>query len=353
MMSLMSRVPYMVLVGNHEAECHSPRCQISRKKRNALGNYTAYNTRFKMPYEESSGALNMWHSFDHGPIHFTSISSETDYPGAPTNRMTLWVKNGDFGDQLSWIEADLKKAHANRANNDVPTEQTALIQAAFEELFLKYEVDVVLAGHKHYYERELPVANSKAVMDGVSDDYAVYDNPQAPVHILTGGAGQVEGMSEPPSNTASWNAASDYEHFGFSMLEANRTTLVWNYSEELAKYIAESCANLSNESEEPLDDSDDSSDDDVFDFAESQSADKFVEPPVEVPRSYRTQDLQGGMLVAGDCVLFTNWAFKRQLRRVRRLAPIPERGDAGEYEQLPSDEECRPKGVHSGKIVEL
>ncbi|KAE9310192.1 hypothetical protein PF001_g10319 [Phytophthora fragariae] len=126
-----------------------------------------------------------------------------------------------------------------------------------------------------------------------------------------------------------------------------------SYSEELAKYIAESCANLSNESEEPLDDSDDSSDDDVFDFAESQSADKFVEPPVEVPRSYRTQDLQGGMLVAGDCVLFTNWAFKRQLRRVRRLAPIPERGDAGEYEQLPSDEECRPKGVHSGKIVEL
>ncbi|KAE9310189.1 hypothetical protein PF001_g10320 [Phytophthora fragariae] len=180
-----------------------------------------------MPYEESSGALNMWHSFDHGPIHFTSISSETDYPGAPTNRMTLWVKNGDFGDQLSWIEADLKKAHANRAN--VPWIFTALIQAAFEELFLKYEVDVVLAGHKHYYERELPVANSKAVMDGVSDDYAVYDNPQAPVHILTGGAGQVEGMSEPPSNTASWNAASDYEHFGFSMLEANRTTLVWKY----------------------------------------------------------------------------------------------------------------------------
>ncbi|EGZ11429.1 hypothetical protein PHYSODRAFT_338139 [Phytophthora sojae] len=248
MMPLMSRVPYMVLVGNHEAECHSPWCQISKKKRDALGNYTAYNTRFKMPYEESGGALNMWHSFDHGPIHFTSISSESDYPGAPTNRMTLWVKNGNFGDQLGWLEADLKKAHANRANvpwifvgmhrpmysvlnseNDVPNEQTASIQRAFEELFLKYEVDVVLAGHKHYYERELPVAKSKPVMDGVSADLAVYDNPQAPVHILTGGAGQVEGMSEPPSNNASWNAVSDYEHFGYSTLQANRTTLVWKY----------------------------------------------------------------------------------------------------------------------------
>ncbi|KAH7489114.1 hypothetical protein PRIC1_010634 [Phytophthora ramorum] len=247
LMPVMSGIPYMVLVGNHEAECHSPACQISRKKRNALGNYTAYNTRFKMP-SESGGTLNMWHSFDHGPIHFTSLSSETDYPGAPTNQMTLWVKNGGFGDQLSWIEADLKKADANRANvpwifvgmhrplysvlnseNDVPTEQTAVIQAAFEGLLLKYKVDVVLTGHKHYYERELPIAKNKAVMDGVSEDYSVYDNPQAPVHILTGGAGQVEGMSEPPTNTASWNAVSDYKHFGYSTLEANRTTLSWKF----------------------------------------------------------------------------------------------------------------------------
>ncbi|KAG7377636.1 hypothetical protein PHYPSEUDO_011383 [Phytophthora pseudosyringae] len=201
-----------------------------------------------MPSEESGGTLNMWHSFDHGPIHFTSLSTETDYPGAPTNRMTPWVENGNFGDQLSWVEADLKKADANRASvpwifvgmhrpiysvlnseNDVPNEQTAYIQAAFEALFLKYKVDVVLTGHKHYYERELPIAKNKAVMHGVSKDYKVYDNPQAPVHILTGGAGQVEGTSKPPSSTASWNAASDYKHFGYSMLEANRTTLVWKY----------------------------------------------------------------------------------------------------------------------------
>ncbi|POM64392.1 Calcineurin-like phosphoesterase [Phytophthora palmivora] len=249
LMPLMSRVPYMVLVGNHEAECHSPICNISKKKKMALGNYTAYNTRFKMPYEESGGTLNMWYSFNHGPIHFTSLSSETDYPGSPTNRMTpVSPQNGNFGDQLAWIEADLKKADANRANvpwifvglhrplysvlnseNDVPNKQTARIQEAFEKLLLKYKVDVVLAGHKHYYERDFPVAKNKAVMDGVSDDYKVYDNPQAPVHILTGGAGQVEGMSRPPSHTASWNAVSDYEHFGYSMLEANRTALVWRY----------------------------------------------------------------------------------------------------------------------------
>ncbi|ETI39090.1 hypothetical protein F443_15286 [Phytophthora nicotianae P1569] len=248
LMPLMSSVPYMVLVGNHEAECHSPRCQASRTKSKALGNYTAYNTRFKMPYEESGGTLNMWHSFDHGPIHFTSVSSESDYPDAPANVFTAWTDNGNFGDQLSWIEADLKKAEANRANvpwifvgmhrpiysvlnseNDVPIDHTAKIQAAFEDLLLKYKVDVVLTGHKHYYERHLPIANNKAILDGVSKDYKVYDNPQAPVHILTGGAGQSEGLSFSPTHTASWNAVSDYEHFGYSMLKANRTTLVWEY----------------------------------------------------------------------------------------------------------------------------
>jgi len=248
MMPLMSRIPYMVLVGNHEAECHSPACQVSPKKMKALSNYTAYNARFKMPYEESGGALNMWHSFEHGPIHFTSLSAESDYPNAPTNEFTLLSENGGFGDQLGWLEADLKRATANRAEvpwifvgmhrpiysvlnsaSDVPIEDAAYLQAAFEELLIKYKVDVVLTGHKHYYERELPIARNEVVMDGVSDDYSVYDNPQAPVHILTGGAGQVEGISEPPTHSASWNAAKDYKHFGYSMLEANRTTLSWKF----------------------------------------------------------------------------------------------------------------------------
>ncbi|EGZ11427.1 hypothetical protein PHYSODRAFT_338137 [Phytophthora sojae] len=82
---VMSSIPYMVLVGNHEAECHSPACQLSQTKKDMLGNYTAYNSRWRMPYKESGGALNMWHSFDHDPIHFTSLSAETDYRPTPTH----------------------------------------------------------------------------------------------------------------------------------------------------------------------------------------------------------------------------------------------------------------------------
>jgi len=252
LMDLMTQVPYMVLPGNHEAECHSPACQLSQSKKDQLGNYTAYNARFKMPSDESDGTLNMWYSFDHGPIHFTTLSSETDYTDAPTNEATLTNKNGDFGDQLTWLEADLKKAVANRASvpwifvgmhrpmyitafsssSGVPNDdQTLAIQSAFEALFIKYEVDVVLAGHKHYYERQLPIANNKAVTTGVSNDNKTYTNPAAPVYILSGAGGNVEDIADAPTYTVPWNVASDYESFGFNTLAVNKTTLSWKFLE--------------------------------------------------------------------------------------------------------------------------
>ncbi len=35
-----------------------------------------------MPSAESGGAASMWFSFDWGPVHVTSINTETDFPGA-------------------------------------------------------------------------------------------------------------------------------------------------------------------------------------------------------------------------------------------------------------------------------
>lgn len=76
-----ARVPYMTLPGNHEAECHSPACFISEDKLNKLSNFSAYNNRFRMPSAESGGALNMWYSFNLGPVHFINLDTETDFEG--------------------------------------------------------------------------------------------------------------------------------------------------------------------------------------------------------------------------------------------------------------------------------
>ncbi|GAB9476420.1 hypothetical protein Gpo141_00013486, partial [Globisporangium polare] len=249
MTPIMSQVAYMVSVGNHEAECHSPNCQLSSYKKDHLGNYTAYNSRFAMPSKESGGVLNMWHSFEHGPLHITTISSETDYPGAPTNQYTLSNKNGNFGNQLAWVEADLKKAAANRADvpwiivamhrpmysikdadaSGNPTGQPKIIQAAFEELFIKYGVDVVVAGHEHSYERNFPIARGAAVTTGVSSDNSTYVNPKAPVYMITGAAGTVENHTTKPTNTVPWNAASDNSNWGVSVMTVSRSSLEFKF----------------------------------------------------------------------------------------------------------------------------
>ena len=246
----MTTVPYMAVVGNHESECHSLACQFSSFKKNHLGNYTAYNARFKMPSAEVNGVQNMWYSFEHGPIHFTTISSETDYVGAPSNAYTASNKNGNFGNQLAWLEKDLQKAAANRANvpwiiigmhrplyvltntdaNGQPTADSLTLQRAFVELFIKYQVDVVLAGHEHAYERHLPIARGAGVKGGVSSDFKTYADPKAPVYIVTGAAGNSEGHSVPKNSApVSWNVLENHADYGISTLTASRKSLHWKF----------------------------------------------------------------------------------------------------------------------------
>jgi hypothetical protein len=246
--TVMRRMAYMVVVGNHEAECHSPTCLLSESKKNQLGNYTAFNARFRMPSAESGGVLNMWYSFDYASVHFTTISSETDFPNAPTNAYMTNRTYGNFGNQLKWLEADLKAAHANRANvpwivvgmhrpvytlrscdaNGVPNNdyESLNVQKGFEKLLIKYKVDLVYQGHVHAYERHYPTANNKVFMDGVSKDGKTYNNPVAPVHVIAGIAGNSEGLYQfknPPS--PDWLHLMDNEHYGITTMSVTPTNL--------------------------------------------------------------------------------------------------------------------------------
>ncbi|EGD74899.1 iron/zinc purple acid phosphatase-like protein [Salpingoeca rosetta] len=194
MQPLASGMPYMTTPGNHEAECHSPACLLSSERREALRNFTAYNHRFRMPSPESGGVLNMWHSFNYGPVHFVSLDTETAFPLAPEEHMYV-LPCGGFGDMLTWLEQDLIEANKHRderpwilAASHHPMYFGGNInepfQKAIEDLFHKYNVDMYFAGHKHSYERDYPVYK------GVPQP--TYYNPNSTVYITVGGAGNDE-----------------------------------------------------------------------------------------------------------------------------------------------------------------
>lgn len=251
-----SSLPYMVLPGNHEAECHSPVCFLDANKRQAVSNFTAYNHRFRMPSPESGGTLNMWYSFNYGSVHFTNIDTETDYPGAPNDDYAN--KNGGFGDQLAWLQADLEAASAARAAGKVswiivgghrpvysrvstdaaghPTGSYQTLQAAIEEMLHAYGVDLYYCGHVHSTEVQWPVFNGTNVVKS-------YNNPPYTTHIVGGAAGCDEGLTTYSNSTVMppWNRYTNGNDFASGVLAfQDANTMTWSLRRSLDGAILDS-----------------------------------------------------------------------------------------------------------------
>lgn len=211
--SVSSYVPYMVGPGNHEANCNNG--GVKDKKKGIAytvdicmpgqRNFSGFQSHWRMPNEESGGKKNMWFSFDYGPVHFVQINTETDFgngiiaPGEPTGSGKEYA--GPFGsyqnEQYDWLNRDLAAVDRHKtpwvivsghrpwyaAGKDGCTE----CQEAFEDIFVKYSVDVAIFGHVHNYQRWDPMKHNTADPNGLS-------NPGAPWYILNGIAGHYDGM---------------------------------------------------------------------------------------------------------------------------------------------------------------
>jgi acid phosphatase type 7 len=188
--------PFMTTPGNHES----------------FYNYTAFNNRYKMPYEKSKGNGNYWFSYDYGNVHVISISTEESFEeGSP---------------QMVWVEADMAAAAANR--DTVPWIVVSMHRPMYtseygmdngsartvnmEKLVLQYDVDLVLCGHVHVYERIHPVSAGEVTVfpkkrpngDGKLVD--VYETEgKGPVYVTQGntGAMQFERWNQPQPD---WSA---------------------------------------------------------------------------------------------------------------------------------------------------
>ena len=102
-----------------------------------------YNRYFHTPGNGSGGVL---YSFDYGNAHFINVDSN----------VTL------SGDQMKWLERDLKNtakkwkvAMTHEADYGRNSRKTALT-----DLFDQYGVDLVMAGHNHFYGRSKPIDTS-------------------------------------------------------------------------------------------------------------------------------------------------------------------------------------------------
>ena len=220
---IAASVPYHVSPGNHESECHSPACVLHQTSLGKpLSNFSAFNARWSMPYAESGGTSNMWYSFNAGPVHFVSLDTETDWPGAGEEHTgdshIPWLRAGTFGrkgEYLAWLERDLAAADAARqrrpwivAGGHRPFEE---LEATHGALFRKYGVDAYFAGHVHSYHREQYTKGNGSMLS-----------------VVVGGAG-CEEMEQAPRSEARGHGHASFssKRYASGVLKANRTELSW------------------------------------------------------------------------------------------------------------------------------
>ena len=152
-----------------------------------------------MPGDESGGTGNFWYSFNYGQVHFVQFNTETDF-GNGLKGPEDAAPNGPQGSysnaQIDWLEKDL--ASVNRTETPwviaaghrpwyVAGDGCTDCQTAFESILNKHNVDLVVSGHVHNYERQNPISN------GVVDPKGL-NNPSAPWYILNGLGGHYDGL---------------------------------------------------------------------------------------------------------------------------------------------------------------
>lgn len=210
--------PFMVTVGNHEK---NPGTYTRVDGSVTSEEFAAYTARYRMPGTQSKGNQNFWYSFDFGPIHFCSISSEHDFkPGS---------------DQHNWIVDDLIKANANRRatpwiivsihrpifsstdtqkEHHIPGGEYPMVLGALMD---RFKVDLVIQGHYHGYERTHAISYDGTVVQ-MADCNRIHYKPEAPVYIVTATSGALLYTHTEEAPFYDWLAFRDMRHYGHGRL---------------------------------------------------------------------------------------------------------------------------------------
>ncbi|MDP6889213.1 MAG: metallophosphoesterase family protein [Candidatus Thalassarchaeaceae archaeon] len=192
----MTSIPWVTAVGNHENEP-------------GYG-FVPYEHRF-----DSDGQIEseiFWYSRDVPGVHMVFMSTEHDYEPGST--------------QYAWLEQDLSSVNRDvtpfvivyghkpmYSSNSYHGSEVEL-RDALEELYVAKGVDLVIAGHDHFYERTWPVSAETVQDEGKGERFA---RGIAPIHLVIGMAGRsaYEELDEPQPE---WSAYRENSTYGWTRM---------------------------------------------------------------------------------------------------------------------------------------
>ena len=187
------RRPWMPAPGNHE---------------NELGNgelgYDAFRTRFAVPSNGSADFEGLWYAFTVGSVRVIVLANDDV---ALQDGGDSYVSGYSDGAQKTWLQKQLAAARGSRSIDWIVVCMHQVIVSSanangadlgirqnWGPLFDQYEVDLVVCGHEHDYERSYAVRGTVSgsetlTPDPVSTETANIDTSQGTVHMVLGGGG--------------------------------------------------------------------------------------------------------------------------------------------------------------------
>lgn len=161
---ILRRSVWYPVVGNHDV---------------ATLNGQPFLDAFYLP-TNSKDLTEKYYSFDYGNAHFVAIDGNQTF-------------NTDMYD---WVEADLAATsqrwkfayfHQPIYSNTSTHGSDLTLRSYLEPIFVAHQVDMVFAGHNHYYSRSYPIRNGVAVDTAQG---AGYRDPGGTIYIVAGGGGR-------------------------------------------------------------------------------------------------------------------------------------------------------------------
>jgi len=221
--------PWMPCPGNHEVEFN-----------NGPQGFTSYLTRYTLPDNGMPAFAGRWYSFRIGSVLFVSLDADDVVyqdagafvagpdaltPAASTGNAAIepgtsfYIRRYSDGAQTQWLEQTLAAARADSsidwiiaqmhqcaASSSATGNGSDLgVRAEWLPLFDRYQVDLVLNGHDHDYERSFPcrgtdvnagtevatgaTVNTLRPHPVTTDDTGAFDTSQGTVHLILGCGG--------------------------------------------------------------------------------------------------------------------------------------------------------------------
>jgi hypothetical protein len=184
--------------------------------------------------------LEVFYSFDHGNVHFLSLNSEVyDFLNTSDgiDRMKDWIEQDLEVNDKPWVIAYFHQPPYSKGSHDSDGPLELVMRAMRERvvpLLEQYDVDLVICGHSHVYERSHLVhghyGNSGSwdpatmLKDGGGGDmeagtpYAKDNDPATPdgtVYVVCGnsGSGNSDGSMDHPIMVSNFNGDGVYGSF--------------------------------------------------------------------------------------------------------------------------------------------